>query len=183
MGRRSRGNRVQMKFRRGFASGGLVVRTRQLQRPADRWTARRRIWGASMVSKARNRVAAFVASWALLPGAALALPPGVCNPNQPLSGAKLYAENCASCHGADAKGGKTPNQTQAPDLTALARGAGGAFPAPKVSDTIRYGGALPDHNSAPKMAIWAEVFHHECGPTYSRRVVVELTKYLEGLQK
>lgn len=51
-------------------------------------------------------------------------------------GAQLYAQNCAICHGVDARGGggagvvglsKTPA-----DLTVLSRGAGGAFPASEV---------------------------------------------------
>ena len=128
-------------------------------------------------------VALLVAAEALTPDAASAQAPTVCNPNQPLSGAKLYSENCASCHGADATGGRSPNEAAAPDLTALKRNANGSFPAPRVADIIRYGGALPDHSIGPRMAIWAEVFHAECGPTYSRRAVVELTKYLKGLQK
>jgi len=136
-----------------------------------------------MAGKARLFVALFVAARALMSDAASALPPTVCDPNQPLSGARLYADHCASCHGADATGGRSPNQAPAPDLTVLTRNAKGKFPAPRVADIIRYGGALPDHNVKPKMAIWAEVFHAECGPTYSRRAVVELTTYLKGLQK
>jgi len=136
-----------------------------------------------MAGKAKILVALFVASWALMPAAASAYPPGVCDPNQPLSGAQLYAENCASCHGASATGGKSSTDLAVPDLTVLARNAKGVFPAPRVADIIRYGGSLPGHGNGPKMAIWAKVFHAECGPTYSRRVVVELTAFLEGLQK
>jgi hypothetical protein len=33
------------------------------------------------------------------------------------------------------------------------------------------------------MPVWAKIFFLECGPVYSRRVVVELMKYVEGLQK
>ncbi len=106
-----------------------------------------------------------------------------CNPNQPLSGATLYADNCASCHGADAAGGKTPNNTSAPNLTNLARKANGKFPAPRIADIIRYGGALPDHSINSQMPIWAKILYAQCGPTYSRRVVVELTQYLKEQQK
>jgi mono/diheme cytochrome c family protein len=136
-----------------------------------------------MAGKAALLVALLVAATALAPLAASALPPGVCDPTQPLAGAKLFADHCASCHGANATGGRAPNDAAAPDLTALTRNAKGVFPAPRVADIIRYGGAIPDHSVGPKMAIWAEVFHAECGPTYSRRAVVELTKYLKGLQK
>jgi mono/diheme cytochrome c family protein len=136
-----------------------------------------------MARKATLFVALLAVAQALMSDAASAFPPTVCDPNQPLSGAKLYADNCASCHGTDATGGRSPNEAPAPDLTVLTRKAKGKFPAPRVADIIRYGGALPDHSISPKMAIWAEVFHAECGPTYSRRAVVELTKFLNGSQK
>ncbi|AXI48728.1 cytochrome C [Sulfitobacter sp. SK012] len=54
-------------------------------------------------------------------------------------GANLFAQNCAACHGQDARGagpetlriGKTP-----PDLTGLSRSSGGVFPRDRVLDTI-----------------------------------------------
>jgi mono/diheme cytochrome c family protein len=106
-----------------------------------------------------------------------------CNPNQPLSGAMLFADNCAACHGAHATGGQTPSRVAAPDLTALARRAKGKFPAPRVADIIRFGGALPDHRIDSQMPVWAKIFYVECGPVYSRRVVVALMQYLQALQK
>lgn len=57
-----------------------------------------------------------------------------------ISGAALYARNCAVCHGADARGGggggieglsKTP-----PDLTRLTARGGGLFPADAVLATV-----------------------------------------------
>ena len=114
---------------------------------------------------------------------ALAYPSNVCDPNQPLSGAALYADNCALCHGADAMGGRSPNGAATPDLTVLTKDSKGIFPAPPVAGIIRYGGAIPDHGANPKMPICAEVFHTECGATYSRRAVVELTKFLQGIQR
>ncbi len=116
-------------------------------------------------------------------GADSALSAEVCNPNQALSGAVLFADNCASCHGADATGGKTPKNAVAPDLTVLAKNANGKFPAPRVADIIRYGGALPDHSINSQMPVWAKIFYAECGPVYSRRVVVELMNYLKYRQK
>jgi mono/diheme cytochrome c family protein len=111
-----------------------------------------------------------------------ALAAQVCDPNQALSGAALFSENCALCHGADAKGGKTPKGANAPDLTTLSRQSKGTFPAPRLADIIRYGGSMPDHSIGSEMPVWARIFYAECGPVYSRRVVVELTKYVEGLQ-
>lgn len=120
---------------------------------------------------------------ALASEVALALPPGVCDPNQPISAAQIFAENCASCHGANATGGKASSQKPAPDLTILKRDAKGVFPGSRVADAIRFGRSRSEHGGDRRMAIWAKVFHAECGPAYSRRAVVKLTKYIEELQK
>jgi mono/diheme cytochrome c family protein len=68
-----------------------------------------------------------------LAGCAVSVMPG------PPEGAQLFAENCAACHGADARGagpetlgiGKTP-----PDLTGIAARNGGVFPRAEVLSTI-----------------------------------------------
>lgn len=57
----------------------------------------------------------------------------------PPEGARLFAENCAACHGADARGagpetlgiGKVP-----PDLTAISVRNGGSFPRARVLSVI-----------------------------------------------
>jgi mono/diheme cytochrome c family protein len=135
-----------------------------------------------MVGKAGWVAIAAIGMQALSSGAASALPPDVCDPNRPLYGGQLYGDHCATCHGVDATGGWAPTGAAAPDLTKLAQQAKGKFPAAQVADVIRYGGAVPGHGAA-KMPIWAEVLHKECGPTYSRRAVVELVKYIQGLQR
>lgn len=135
-----------------------------------------------MVRKAGWLVALAIGMLALGAGAASALPPDVCDPNRPLNGSQLYAAHCATCHGADATGGWTPTGAAAPDLTQLAQKAKGKFPAARVADVIRYGGAISGHGAA-KMPVWAEIFHKECGPTYSRRAVVEMMRFIQALQK
>ncbi len=47
------------------------------------------------------------------------------------SGATLFAENCAGCHGGDAMG-----SDRAPDLTGIAGRNGGVFPRAEVLSTI-----------------------------------------------
>ena len=51
-------------------------------------------------------------------------------------GSVLFAENCAICHGGDARGGGGANvaglSKTPPDLTVLSPGGGGAFPAAHV---------------------------------------------------
>ena len=50
-------------------------------------------------------------------------------------GQKLYAEYCASCHGADGKG-STKADAKGPDLTTIAKRNGGKFPFYDVMLTI-----------------------------------------------
>ncbi|MFN4057763.1 MAG: c-type cytochrome [Roseinatronobacter sp.] len=56
---------------------------------------------------------------------ALILLLAACTPQtqSPSAGRTLFAQNCAACHGADARGGDT-----IPDLTGFALRAGGNFP-------------------------------------------------------
>lgn len=67
---------------------------------------------------------------------------GACTAPQmpgPSEGARLFAQNCAACHGADARGagpeslglGKVP-----PDLTQIAARNGGTFPRARVLSVI-----------------------------------------------
>lgn len=64
---------------------------------------------------------------ALLSTVALA----ACSPfTGPQAGRSLYAQNCASCHGADARGGGGP------DLTILAARNGGIYPRQQVLNKL-----------------------------------------------
>ncbi len=49
----------------------------------------------------------------------------------PEAGRTLYTQNCASCHGADARGG-----AQIPDLTQITARAGGSYPQDRVLDKL-----------------------------------------------
>jgi len=63
-------------------------------------------------------------------GLILALAGCALEPEMP-SGAALFAQNCAGCHGADAMGAGG-----APDLTGMAARNGGVFPRAQVLSTI-----------------------------------------------
>ncbi len=106
------------------------------------------------------------------------------------SGRELFREHCAQCHGDDGTGNgpmaKVLNVAPA-DLTAITRRASGKFPADRVVEIIRYGGNVSGHGSQV-MPIWGLVFSKEGGGgkienAYSRRAVIELTHYLESMQK
>lgn len=49
----------------------------------------------------------------------------------PEAGRALYAQNCAACHGSDARGG-----AQMPDLTQITARAGGSYPQGRVLDKL-----------------------------------------------
>ncbi len=58
---------------------------------------------------------------------------------EPIDGRALYLENCASCHGADAKGDGLAARNLTvppPDLTTLSARNGGVFPRDYVMSTI-----------------------------------------------
>ncbi len=125
----------------------------------------------------------------LIPYAALAIL-ATCAPAPQASGAKLYASNCASCHGADGRG-DGPDATGLPyapaDLTQIAHRNGGVFPTGDVMAAIhgyqgqRVHAVMPDFggvlDSAPVM--WTD----ETGqgvPTPS--ALLAIADYLESLQ-
>lgn len=80
-------------------------------------------------------------------------------PSSPPSGAELYKQHCAVCHGADLKGsGPFPAPYRVPpDLTTLARRHGGKFPVAYVSNVLRNGVKLPAHGPA-EMPVWGPDF-------------------------
>lgn len=64
---------------------------------------------------------------------------------EPAEGEMLFAENCTSCHGEDARGGIRLAGRATPDLTRIAARNGGVFPRARVMSQIDgYGrGKLP----------------------------------------
>jgi len=106
-------------------------------------------------------------------------------------GRALFAENCAVCHGGDARGGgpMAENLSPAPpDLTALSLGNGGVFPREAVLSTVdgytRHGG---DDLDMPEFGILLEgdLVPFDSGDgrqTPTPRKLVALVEYLETLQ-
>ena len=76
------------------------------------------------------------------------------------SGAELYRTYCKTCHGAAGKGDGTLAsrlRVAPPDLTLLAKHAGGTFPAAKVQRMIDGRDPVKGHGG-PDMPVWGEVF-------------------------
>jgi mono/diheme cytochrome c family protein len=101
------------------------------------------------------------------------------------SGAEMYKNYCAPCHGANGKGdgpAARALKTAPSDLTILAKANNGQFPAMHVAEVLRGGPNLPAHGS-PEMPVWGPLFS---AVSSSRGIVdlrvTNLTKYLESLQ-
>lgn len=105
---------------------------------------------------------------------------------QPVTGAGLYAEYCASCHGADARG-NAGIDPPGPDLTTLAKRHGGRYPAVYVMSTID--GYARDETHGP-MPIFGDLLDGavetwvdpEGTPTPTPVSLMLLNEYLEGQQ-
>jgi mono/diheme cytochrome c family protein len=105
--------------------------------------------------------------------------------SNPLSGAALYKQHCAVCHGNDLKGvGPVPDPYRVPpDLTLLARRHGGKFPDAYVSDVLRNGVVMPAHGPA-QMPAWGTDFRemHGLDATQVKLRIARLTNYIKSLQ-
>ncbi len=103
----------------------------------------------------------------------------------------LYGEFCAVCHGAAGKGGGPAAVALAiavPDLTALAAGNEGEFPAEMVVKAITGDAEMAAHGS-PEMPIWGQAFSEARpswgqapGKEFAQLRIRNLVKYIETLQ-
>jgi len=107
---------------------------------------------------------------------------------EPLTGAGLYAAYCASCHGADARGGSVPiDGVVAPDLTVLAKNNRGVYPAVYVMATIDGYARDETHGVMPvfgglleePIETWVDP---DGVPTPTPRALILLNEYLTGQQ-
>jgi mono/diheme cytochrome c family protein len=97
------------------------------------------------------------------------------------SGAELFKQHCAVCHGDDLKGNGPfpPPYRVPPDLTTLARRHGGKFPEAYVSNVLRNGVTLPAHRPA-EMPSWATTNRLDKAHLESR--IRDLTNYIKSRQ-
>lgn len=115
-----------------------------------------------------------------------------CVREAPISGKRLYSENCAACHGAKGQGdGPFAQKLFMPpsDLTALSAKNGGAFPRDYVISTMdgyargeHFSGAMPEFG----VKLAGENVLLESGDgvvTPTPKPLLALAKYLESIQE
>ncbi len=106
------------------------------------------------------------------------------------TGAELFQENCAACHGAYAEGDGPAIAALAvpvPDLTTLSARNGGRYPADAVRAVVD-GRNVPAAHGSRSMPIWGTEFWLEGGADdhASRKAATRiqtLVDYLESLQE
>lgn len=103
-----------------------------------------------------------------------------------VKGPALFRAYCASCHGADGKGGGPvvpALRSKPPDLTTIARRNGGVFPASRIQNIIAGDQVITAHGSR-EMPIWGPIFHQvERDQDWGEVRLHNVTKYLELMQE
>jgi mono/diheme cytochrome c family protein len=102
------------------------------------------------------------------------------------SGAQLYKQFCAACHGNDLKGtgpAPAPFNDAPPDLTMLARRHNGKFPEDYVNSVLRNGITIPGHGP-PEMPTWDADFKAGYGLNEAQVAsrIANLTDYIKSRQ-
>jgi len=106
-----------------------------------------------------------------------------------LSGAELYKEFCATCHGVSGHGDgpvAVSLKSRVPDLTLIATRHGGEFPAETVHRVID-GRSMPRAHGTTAMPIWGWEFYGYEGEDATRRqrvaeLIDQLVEYLRSIQ-
>ena len=117
---------------------------------------------------------------------------GVCRAGEApdMSGADLYREFCATCHGLHAHGDgpvASSLKQKVPDLTLIARRRDGVFPAEEIHRVID-GRSMPRAHGSADMPVWGWEFYGFEGEDATRRrrvaeLIDRLVTYLQSIQQ
>jgi mono/diheme cytochrome c family protein len=104
----------------------------------------------------------------------------------PASGKEMFADYCASCHGAEGKGNgpaAAALKTPPANLTVLSQKNGGNYPAMKIASILRGDADLSAHGSK-EMPVWGPLFRSVSGGHEGQvqQRINNLTNYVETLQ-
>jgi mono/diheme cytochrome c family protein len=104
----------------------------------------------------------------------------------PTSGKDMFANYCASCHGADGKGNgpaAAALRILPANLTVLSQKNGGNYPAMRIASILRGDAELSAHGSK-EMPVWGPLFRSVSGGHESevQQRISNLTTYIETLQ-
>ena len=106
-------------------------------------------------------------------------------PTAAVDGKQLFLQYCASCHGADAKGGgpaASALKTAPTDLTSLAAKSNGKFPDDRVLRILQGGEDITAHGTRD-MPVWGPIFNNMSPNLMIKQTrVYSLLNYLEGIQ-
>jgi len=106
--------------------------------------------------------------------------------SDPTSGAQMYKDYCAACHGAKGMGNGPAVEflKAAPsDLRTLAQRHAGTFPADHVTAMLKFGTASHAHG-ASEMPLWGPVFRaRDADPNVAKLRIHNLTAFIESLQQ
>jgi mono/diheme cytochrome c family protein len=106
--------------------------------------------------------------------------------SDPMSGAQMYKDYCAVCHGAKGMGdGPAVEFLKAvpPDLRTIARRNAGTFPADHVVAMLKFGTTSHAHGT-PDMPVWGSVFQkRDTNPEVGTLRIYNLTMFVEKMQQ
>jgi hypothetical protein len=107
------------------------------------------------------------------------------NPIRDVAGAASYKEYCTQCHGAAGLGdGPVAKLLKVPpsDLTRISQRHEGHFPTGMVRQIVLGDYEVPPHGSRD-IPLWGLAFRSVDGSSVAELRLVNLVKYLEGMQK
>ena len=108
------------------------------------------------------------------------------SPSQPYSGAQMFKDYCASCHGPDGRGNGPAAvflKTPPPDLRMMAQSNAGKYPAGQVKAMLRFGPGS-HARGALDMPTWGQLFHStDVNERVTDLRVYNLTKFIGSIQE